>query len=225
MALAECGVRLAPLLKEECEARQKRLRLGWEPVGWMGGSGASGTGVSRIGQLVFGNQLAIAFQVWASDHEETVRIKRPNELHQSQRHFVRVKVFDVVAGVNRVDRFRRNAIAKWQPEAGHWYTTMTDNSAYWVVPDLLRPDKFHVSRLYSDDIKEDESFFSGTRWTESADRVEIRLRGFHLSVPENAVWRKFKKAGLTEPFGAPENHGKIKVKGKDGQEKWIRDAS
>ena len=116
-------------------------------------------------------------------------------------------------------------VAKWKPEAGHWYTTMTDNSAYWVVPDLLRPDKFHVSRLYSDDIKEDESFFSGTRSTESADRVEIRLRGFHLSAPENAVWRKFKKAGLTEPFGAPENHGKIKVKGKDGQEKWIRDAS
>ena len=73
MALAECGVRLAPLLKEECEARQKRLRLGWEPVGWMGGSGASGTGVSRIGQLVFGHQLANTLQVWASDHKKIHR--------------------------------------------------------------------------------------------------------------------------------------------------------
>jgi hypothetical protein len=116
-------------------------------------------------------------------------------------------------------------VAKWKPKAGHWYTTMTDNGAYWVVPDLKRPDQFHVSRLYSDDIEDDESLFSGTRWAESADRVEITLRGFLLSAPENAVWKEFKKTGLTEPFGAPDNHGKIKVVGKDGQERWIRDAS
>ena len=116
-------------------------------------------------------------------------------------------------------------VAKWKPQSGHWYTTMNDNGAYWVVPDLKRPDQFHVSRLYSDDIEDDESLFSGTRWAESADRVEITLRGFLLSAPENAVWKEFKKTGLTEPFGAPDNHGKIKVVGKDGQERWIRDAS
>lgn len=116
-------------------------------------------------------------------------------------------------------------VAKWKPQSGHWYTTMTDNGAFWVVPDLKRPDQFHVSRLYSDDIEDDESLFSGTRWAESADRVEITLRGFLLSAPENAVWKEFKKTGLPEPFGAPDNHGKIKVVGKDGQERWIRDAS
>jgi Protein of unknown function (DUF3102) len=116
-------------------------------------------------------------------------------------------------------------VAKWKPKAGHWYTTMTDNGAYWVVPDLKRPDQFHVSRLYSDDIEDEESLFSGTRWAESADRVEITLRGFLLSAPEKAVWKEFKRAGLTEPFGAPDNHGKIKVVGKDGQERWIRYAS
>jgi hypothetical protein len=116
-------------------------------------------------------------------------------------------------------------VAKWKPKAGHWYTTMTENGAYWVVPDLKRPDQFHVSRLYSDDIEDEESLFSGTRWAESADRVEIILRGFLLSAPEKAVWKEFKRTGLTEPFGAPDNHGKIKVVGKDGQERWIRDAS
>jgi hypothetical protein len=116
-------------------------------------------------------------------------------------------------------------VAKWIPKAGHWYTTMTENGAYWVVPDLKRPDQFHVSRLYLDDIEDDEILFSGTRWAESADRVEITLRGFLLSAPENAVWKEFKRTGLTEPFGAPDNHGKIKVIGKDGQELWIRDAS
>jgi hypothetical protein len=116
-------------------------------------------------------------------------------------------------------------VAKWKPKAGHWYTTMTDNGAYWVVPDLKRPDQFHVSRLYSDDIEDDDGLFNGTRWAESADRVEITLRGFLLSAPENAVWKEFKKTGLPEPFGAPDNHGKIKVVGKDGQERWIRDAS
>jgi hypothetical protein len=116
-------------------------------------------------------------------------------------------------------------VACWKPKTGHWYTTVTEKGEYWVVPDLKRPDQFHVSRLFSDDIEDDESLFSGTRWAESADRVEITLRGFLLSAPENAVWKEFKRAGLTEPFGAPENHGKIKVIGKDGQERWIRDAS
>ena len=116
-------------------------------------------------------------------------------------------------------------VAKWKPQAGHWYTTMTDNGAYWVVPDLKRPDQFHVSRLHSDDIEDDDSLFSGTRWAESANRVEITLRGFFLSAPEKAVWKTVQRTGLTEPFGASENHGKIKVKGKDRQARWIRDAS
>jgi hypothetical protein len=114
---------------------------------------------------------------------------------------------------------------KWTPEAGHWYTAVNKNGAYWVVPDLKRPDKFHVSRLYGEEAEDDDGLFDGTRWAESAERVEITLRSFLLSAPEKTVWQTFKRAGLTEPFGAPENHGKIKIIGKDGQPRWIRDAS
>jgi hypothetical protein len=114
---------------------------------------------------------------------------------------------------------------KWTPEAGHWYTAVNENGAYWVVPDLKRPDKFHVSRLYGEEAEDDEGLFDGTRWAESAERVEISLRNFLLAAPEKAVWKTVQRTGLTEPFGASENHGKIKVKGKDRQARWIRDAS
>ena len=43
--------------------------------------------------------------------------------------------------------------------------------------------------------------------------------------PISATWKVSKRAGLSEPFGAPEEHGKIKVVGKDGKERWLQDAS
>lgn len=112
----------------------------------------------------------------------------------------------------------------WKPEAGYWYITATELGAYWVVPDLKRPDLFHVSRLYSDGTEDDGGLFDGTRWAESADLVEIRLKGFQLAEPDKAIWKMHKGAGLSEPFGAPERHGKIKIIAKDGSEKWIGDA-
>ena len=117
-------------------------------------------------------------------------------------------------------------VPKWKPQTGSWYTTLTENGAYWVVPDLNKPDRFHVSRLYNDDAEDDDSgLFEGTRWAESADFVEIKLKGLQLVDPGKAIWKTFKRAGLSEPFGAPEGHGKIKVIGKDGQARRVQDAS
>ena len=113
---------------------------------------------------------------------------------------------------------------KWKPEAGHWYSAFTESGAYWVVPDLTQPHLFHVSRLDSDPADEDGLFY-GTRWAEVTDFVEIRLKQYGMADPINTKWKVSKRAGLSEPFGAPENHGKIKVVGKDGNERWIQDAS
>jgi len=82
-----------------------------------------------------------------------------------------------------------------------------------------------VSHLYSDGPKEEDSFFDGTRWAESADRVEIRLKAFLLAEPDKAIWRIFKRPGLSDPFGAREHHGEFKLISKDGSEKWLREAS
>lgn len=114
---------------------------------------------------------------------------------------------------------------KWKPEVGHWYSTDTKQGAYWVVPDMKLPDRFHVSRLYSNGSKNDGNLFDGTRWAESADRVEISLKLYQLAGPDKAIWNTYKKTGLDAPFGAPEHHGKFKVIAKDGREKWISDAS
>lgn len=117
-------------------------------------------------------------------------------------------------------------LAKWKPEVGHWYTAVTENGEYWVVPDLNKPDRFHVSRLFSEDGQTDEyDLCDANRWAESADTVELRLKHFKMVDPVNVAWKFTQRAGLTMPFGAPENHGKIKVVGKDGQERWVRDAS
>ena len=119
-----------------------------------------------------------------------------------------------------------NWVPKWKPQAGYWYITTTENGAYWVVPDLKRPDLFHVSRLYSEDPEDDDSgLFDGTRWAESADLVEIRLKAFQLAEPDKAIWKTRKKEGLDQPFGAPEGHCKIKVVSKDGRVSWIQGAS
>ena len=116
-------------------------------------------------------------------------------------------------------------VPKWKPQAGYWHLTSTENGAYWVVSDLKSPDLFHVSRLYYEDPENDDSgLFDGTRWAESADLVEIRLKQFQLAEPDKAIWKMHKGAGLSEPFGAPERHGKIKIIAKDGSEKWIGDA-
>jgi len=115
-------------------------------------------------------------------------------------------------------------VPKWKPQNGHWYTTVTENGAYWVVPDLEKPDFFHVSHLYSAGTQADARLFDGTRWAESADRVEISLKLFQLSEPDKAIWETYKRPGLSAPFGAPEHHGKFKVITKDGSEKWLRDA-
>ena len=117
-----------------------------------------------------------------------------------------------------------NWVPKWRPQNGHWYITVTENGSYWVVPDLQRPHLFHVSRLYSDGPEDDDGLFDGTRWAESADLVEIRLKGFQLAEPDKAIWKTYKKTGMLEPFGAPEHHGKFKVIAKDGSEKWLPDA-
>ena len=61
------------------------------------------------------------------------------------------------------------------------YITASELGAYWVVPDLRRPDLLHVSRLCSDGPDDDGGLFDGTRWAESADLVEIRLKGFQLT--------------------------------------------
>ena len=115
-------------------------------------------------------------------------------------------------------------VPKWKPQNGHWYKTVTRNGAYWVVPDLEKPDFFHVSHLYSAGTEDGRGLFDGTRWAESADRVEISLKLFQLAEPDKAIWKTCKSTGLSEPFGAPEHHGKIKIFRKDGSEKWIRDA-
>ena len=113
---------------------------------------------------------------------------------------------------------------RWKPEAGHWHSAFTESGAYWVVPDLKQPHLFHVSLLYSDHTNE-EGFFCGTRWAEAADLVELRLKQYGMADPISATWKVSKRAGLSEPFGAPEEHGKIKVVGKDGKERWLQDAS
>ena len=113
---------------------------------------------------------------------------------------------------------------EWRPEAGHCYSTSTENGSYWVVPDLKQPERFHVSRLYGHDTEDDGGLFDGTRWAESADLVEIRLKQFQLPEPSKATWKVSKRAGLSAPFGAPEGHGKIKVVGKNGQVRWLQDA-
>ena len=104
----------------------------------------------------------------------------------------------------------------WKPEAGCWYITATELGAYWVVPDLKRPDLFHVSRFYSDGPEDDGGLFDRTRWAELADLVEIRLKGFQLAEPGKANWKIYKKAGLSGPFGAPKRHGTLKIIAKDG---------
>jgi hypothetical protein len=115
-------------------------------------------------------------------------------------------------------------VPKWKPQKGHWYTTVTKTGGYFVVPDLEKPDFFHVSHFYSAGHEDDKVFFDGTRWAESADRVEIRLKQFQLAEPDKAIWKMHKETGLSEPFGAPERHGKIKIIAKNGSEKWIGDA-
>lgn len=115
-------------------------------------------------------------------------------------------------------------VPSWRPEPGHWYLVAEKNGAYWVVPDLQNINRFHVSRLYSKGTKNGNVFFDGTRWAESADLVEIRLKDFGLAEPSQAAWKVFKKEGLSEPFGAPENHGKIRVVSKDGRVRWLPDA-
>jgi len=116
-------------------------------------------------------------------------------------------------------------VPQWKPRAGHWYWTVTDTGAYWVVPDVQNPERFHVSRLYSEKGKGDAELFDGTRWPESADLVEARLKLFSMADPSQAQWNERKKAGLPQPFGAPKKHGMIRVVGSDGQERWLPDAS
>jgi len=110
----------------------------------------------------------------------------------------------------------------WIPEPGCWYTTVTGAGSYWVVPDTIDPDQFHISRFYSDDYGRDR--FVGSRWPVAAKRVQAQLIHFQLAAPYDAIWRKRAREGLQMPFGAPAAHGKIRLKGKDGEEVWVKDA-
>jgi len=117
---------------------------------------------------------------------------------------------------------------EWIPKTGYWHIGVTDNGAYWVVPDIKNPNSFHITRFYSSPecqlLEEDGDLYDTTRWAEDAVHVEFRLKRLNLSCPSKVEWKVRKKAGLSKPFGTPENYGRIMVIGKDGQEKWIPDA-
>jgi hypothetical protein len=117
---------------------------------------------------------------------------------------------------------------EWIPKAGHWHIGVSDEGAYWVVPDIKNPNSFHITRFYSSPeselLDEDGDLYDATRWAEDAVHVEFRLKSLCLSHPNKVDWNVRKKAGLSKPFGTPDNYGQIKVIGKDGQEKWIPDA-
>jgi hypothetical protein len=117
---------------------------------------------------------------------------------------------------------------EWIPKTGHWHIGVTDEGAYWVVPDIKNPNSFHITRFYSSPecqlLEEDGDLYDATRWAEDAVHVEFRLKRLSLSHPNKVEWKVRKKAGLSKPFGTPENYGRIMVIGKDGQEKWIPDA-
>jgi hypothetical protein len=115
-------------------------------------------------------------------------------------------------------------IPNWRPQTGYWYVTTNIDGAFWVVPDLLTPERFHVSRLYDDPRAPANSLFDGTRWPESADFVELRLCSFGLSNPSKAKWIQRKKEGLREPFGAPRGYGHFEVKNTNGASKVLRNA-
>ena len=116
----------------------------------------------------------------------------------------------------------------WIPKAGHWHIGVSDEGAYWVVPDVKNPNSFHITRFYSSPesklLDEDGDLYDATRWAEEAVHVEFRLKRLNLSCPSKVEWKVRKKTGLSQPFGTPENYGRIKVIGKDGQEKWLPDA-
>jgi hypothetical protein len=115
----------------------------------------------------------------------------------------------------------------WMPELGHWYIGQTNHGVYWIVPDLLAPSLFHVSRFY-DSVEQDKGdgdLFDGTRCPIEASRVEFQLKRFQLPDPSMVEWKIQKKKGLNEPFGAPENYCKFRVLGNDGKETWLRHAS
>jgi hypothetical protein len=114
--------------------------------------------------------------------------------------------------------------SNWLPEVGHWYCTDTEHGAYWVVPDANNPELFHISRLYGNPENDGEGLFDGTRWPEVAEKVESRLRNFGLSNAHKAAWKFRQKTGLSAPFGAPEDHGKIIVTAPDGSKKRLCDA-
>lgn len=119
----------------------------------------------------------------------------------------------------------------WIPKAGHKHVCVTNNGTYWVVSDLNNPNAFHISRLYeseeTDLLEEGESdggFCDCSRWAELSVHVEFRLKQYGLTDPSKAKWKVFKSKGSVAPFGAPETAGKIKVKDKNGNDKWIQDA-
>lgn len=117
---------------------------------------------------------------------------------------------------------------EWIPKTGHWHVGVTDNGAYWVVPDIKNPNSFHITRFHSSPecelLDEDGDLYDATRWAEDAIHVEFRLKLLSLNHPNRVEWKVQKKKGLSKPFGTPENYGRIKVKGKDGKDKWIPDA-
>ena len=119
---------------------------------------------------------------------------------------------------------------QWVPKAGNCHICVTDDGVYWVVPDIKDPNRFHVSHLYSApkrshfDDDECTEFCDFTRWPDHALDVEFRLKRFGLKAPVNAEWDVGESDGFDAPFGAPENAGKIKIKDKYGNEKWIADA-
>ncbi len=118
---------------------------------------------------------------------------------------------------------------QWIPKAGHSHIYANDDDAYWVVPGVKDLNRFHVSHLYNSPkgyIEDDDStsLCDFTRWPDHALDVESRLKGFGLKAPGKVEWIVGKSDGFDAPFGAPKNAGKIKIKDKYGNEKWIEDA-
>jgi hypothetical protein len=112
------------------------------------------------------------------------------------------------------------------PLAGNWFVSEVNGVQFWVVPDLKNPEEFHVTRLEWEESDGAEVIerYSATRWPEPANEVEIRLRFFGLAEPASAPWKVAQAEGLDRPFATDEMHGMIRVIGKDGTERWVRDA-
>lgn len=105
---------------------------------------------------------------------------------------------------------------KWIPECGYWYIGEYKNATFHVVPDINYQDGFFVSKLYTAhggppcayiDIAEDgwdgESLYDGIHHSIDPKWVASTLFRFGLRNAEKICWQRYKKSGLSRPFGEP----------------------